>query len=111
MRSKSQGPRESVIQTAILQYLRLKGHFAWANKTMGTYDPKIGRFRANTTMLGVPDIIGFHKDKNGQVFFIEVKTKQGKLSEHQARFLETAGEYRVTSFVARSVDDVIKMGF
>jgi len=42
------------------------------------------------------------------VFFIEVKSKTGRLSEHQKIFIDKCNSLGVKAFVARSVQDVVE---
>ncbi|WP_461367302.1 VRR-NUC domain-containing protein [Candidatus Darwinibacter acetoxidans] len=83
--------RESDIQRAIRDYLRLMGWFVWHNlQSLGSY-------------RGLADLTAV---KDGTVLFIEVKTSRGRLTQHQERFkdhLTRAGGHYV---VARSIDDV-----
>ena len=83
--------RESDIQRAIRDYLRLMGWFVWHNlQSLGSY-------------RGLADLTAV---KDGTVLFIEVKTSKGRLTQHQERFrdhLTQAGGHYV---VARSIDDV-----
>jgi penicillin-binding protein-related factor A (putative recombinase) len=53
---------------------------------------------------GVPDILGIYK---GQFLGIEIKTKIGKVSPEQERFLDNIRQNGGIGFVARSLDDVI----
>jgi len=55
---------------------------------------------------GVSDIIGVLP--GGRALAIEVKTRKGKLSEHQERFLERFRSAGGLAFVARSPGDVVK---
>ena len=96
---------EKHIEKSILQYLnQVMGAFAWKNATMGVWDPRKKIYRTNTNLKGVSDIICIF---NRQVFFIEVKTKTGKLSEHQKHFIDECNERGVKAFVARSIQDVV----
>lgn len=54
--------------------------------------------------LGVADIIGILPDS--RLFAIEVKTRRGKLAEHQKMFLDEISSRGGVSFVARSLEDV-----
>ena len=97
---------EKDIEKSILQYLNLlPGCLAWKNTTAGIYDTRKKVFRTNKkTLKGVSDIICIY---NKKVAFIEVKSKKGKLSDHQKNFIGTCSRLGVKAFVARSVQDVI----
>lgn len=100
---------EGLIKNAICEYLCfVKGCMFWINSSTGIYDPKKGIFRCNRSRFqkkGTADILGIYK---GKPFAIEVKTKSGKLSVDQRRFLKEFESFGGIAIVARSVDDVIK---
>lgn len=96
--------KESEIQRAILDYLKLRGIFAWRMKNEGTYDPRSGRWRAGTGTRGLPDIGGVLP--SGRALLIEVKTATGRVSPTQKAFLARAVDAGALAFVARSVEDV-----
>lgn len=96
---------EKTIENEILWYLKSSGIFAWKVKSVGTFDPKIGKFRksANNYMKGVADIIGIYK---GKPLAIEVKSSTGKLSPDQKIFLLKHHQEGGITIVARSIQDV-----
>jgi hypothetical protein len=105
---------EGEIQAAILDYLRLRGHFCFrVNQIPATFIDKHGarQFRKfpKYGMKGVPDILLIRKP-TGRMYGIEVKAPNGKISPDQADFgrklIECGGEY----LVARSIDDVQRAG-
>lgn len=101
--------KESLIKKQILDYL-LKcstwNIIAWNNPNNAVYDPRLKMFRKNKSkhsMNGVSDIIGIC---NGHPLFIEVKTKVGKPSDDQTRFLNLMKDHKAIAFVARDVSDI-----
>ena len=102
--------KESDIQKAILDYLHLKGIFAWSNKTQGTFDPVRRIFRRNTTMKGVSDILGVFNCRTeccrGKLLALEVKSEKGKLTEAQSHFLSSIENHGGVAAMVRSVKDV-----
>lgn len=98
---------EKEIQREIMEFLRYLGIECWVNKTTGFYDTKKKFFRKNNdpyAINGVPDILGWIDTK---FLAIEVKSKNGKLSEDQKRFIDkvqATGHH--IAFVARSIEDV-----
>ena len=97
--------KETEIQKAILDYLRLKGRFFWRNNSGAFKTESGGFYRVGTA--GAPDIIGC---VDGKFVGLEVKTEKGKLSVDQqafARGLRTAGG---AFHLVRSIDDVIALG-
>ncbi len=97
---------EAIIQNQIMGYLKFRGIFAWQNKSSGTYDQKLRRFRTPGPwfMRGTADIMGCLDD--GTILCIEVKTKTGKLSLVQKIFGEEIKLRGGFYLVARSVSDV-----
>lgn len=104
--------KETEAQKAILDYLRLRGHFAFRiNNIPATYIDRHGerQFRKMPTygMNGVPDIVLIHQ---GKFYGIEVKSETGQMSPDQAEFarrcIKAGGEY----VLARSIDDVAAVG-
>jgi hypothetical protein len=95
--------RESVILSAILNHLPLRGDvFAWRNNTgQAEIDGREVRFGKK----GSADILGVWAP-SGRFIAIETKTKNGILSEDQKRwsadFIAFGGLY----IIARSVHDV-----
>lgn len=99
-------PSESIIKEQILTYLWYNKVFCWINSSTGIYDPKFQGFRKMNSkfqMKGVSDILGIFK---GRPLAIEVKSKRGVVSEHQAGFLRRFAEMGGISLVCRSVEDV-----
>ena len=99
---------EAIIQRHIVQYLWMqKEYFGFTVKNGGTFDPRIGQYRANSGAgyrRGVSDLVGAW---NGQLFCIEVKTATGRLSEHQEKFRQDVIAAGGLHLVARSVDDIV----
>ncbi len=116
-------PSEREIQKSILDWLQLKGIFAWKASSTGIYDQKRGAFRKNPHTAGVADIIGIiqgavvhsipgmisHIPCNAGVFLaIEVKAAKGKLSIAQQSFRDAVRLNGGLWIEARSLEDVIK---
>jgi penicillin-binding protein-related factor A (putative recombinase) len=99
---------ETQIRNGILSWLKFKRLFAFIHDSTGIYDPKIGRFRVRNSvhrLLGVSDIIGIIRG-TGQFLAIEVKSKTGRLTDHQIRFIERVNDEGGIAFMARSIEDV-----
>jgi Holliday junction resolvase len=95
--------RESDIQRQILDYLALKGIFAYRNNS-GAFDNGHGGFY-RFGAVGSPDIICVI---DGQYVGIEVKAARGRQSEHQKEFqkkLEAAGGKYILAY---SLDDFLE---
>lgn len=71
-------------------------------KTFGIFHYKQHQGLGSTP--GVPDIVGIYQ---GRYLGIEVKTRNGVVSDNQRRFIDTINAAGGIAFVARSVDDVI----
>lgn len=94
MRPKDQSEKE--ITRAVRSVLKGLGIFHWkAMQGLGSTP-------------GVPDILGIY---NGRLLGIEVKTRGGKVSEYQQKFIDAINQRGGIAFVVRSVDDLIaKLG-
>lgn len=102
--------REQDLQREILRLLNLYGKATKIHNT-GIFDPRRKLFRTNQNK-GVSDILACVKDKKtGLGIFIacEVKSKNGKLTPEQGRFLDEIKANGGIAFVARSVDDVMEV--
>lgn len=98
----------NVLTQQTLRVLGLKGYFAWRNNNGGVYDPTKKVFRANSTIKGVPDILGYCK-KTGRFLCIEIKAGKDKLSREQAGFLLSVSDAGGISYIIRSTDDIEKL--
>ena len=88
--------RESDVLTACLQYLTMRGVFAWRSNNTGVYDPNRKKFRSFRGMKGVSDILGIipqvseiegEEMTQGLFLAVEVKRPGGTTSENQDWFL------------------------
>lgn len=100
-------PKESEIQSAICDYLALKGYFFWRCNNGGMF--RDGRHFAlpKYARRGVPDIILI---QDGKFIGIEVKRATGYLSPDQKEFERECKEHGAVYFVARSIDDLVVFG-
>lgn len=101
-------PTEAQIQKAILDYLKLAGHFAVRINTQGVpmwnEGGRLKGFR-KSPMVGVSDILGVQKN-TGRFFAIEVKKKGGVVSPEQTTFIQEVQKRGGIGMVAYSLDDV-----
>ena len=101
--------KETDIQLAICEYLKMRGYFFWRQNTAPTFEKGRNCFRrmSKFAINGVPDIILV---KEGKFWGIEVKSAVGRISANQKIFRDlledNGGEY----FIARSVEDVMEQG-
>lgn len=99
---------ESAIKREVFKYLSLCPEFyGWVETTGGIYDPTTKRFRARTgtgMRVGVSDIMGIW---NGQGLAVEVKTKSGKVSEAQSKFMAEFVAKGGLAVVVRSLDQIV----
>jgi len=99
---------EKQIENEILAWLTYCGALVWKNQSVGIFDPvkKIYRKSHNPYHRnGVADILGIW---DGRPLAVEVKTKTGKLTANQVRFLEDFQAAGGIAFVARSIADVVR---
>lgn len=83
--------KESDIKKQVKDYLNIKGWFNFPIlQGLGAYK-------------GIPDRIAI---KNGRVFFLEIKTSRGILSEHQKNFEADIGTSGGEYCIVRSLEDI-----
>ena len=98
--------KEREIQKMILDYLRYQKIFCWKNNSIGIYKAKTGQY-IPIGMKGVSDILGILSD--GRFLAIEVKQEKTKPTDNQKEFINNINKHGGLAFIARSVDDVMKM--
>ena len=87
-------PTENEIQSAIREYLRMRGWYVIRiQQGMGAH-------------RGLSDLIAV---KDGRVVFAEIKTPRGRLSEYQERFREEIAAHGGEYAVLRSVEDAMRL--
>lgn len=95
---------EKQIETNILSFLEEIGVFAWKNNSNAVYDPTRKVFRkakSRFILKGVADILGLLP--SGNMLAIEVKSKIGRPSPEQLRFIATIQKHGGIAFISRSV--------
>ncbi len=111
MRMKSViGERD--VQKAVLQYLQLCPHIAWAQRfntgaASSSYTTKEGRTHKRFVRFGFTgcsDILG--QMKSGHLLAIECKRKGGKATDSQEAFLQTVSDNNGLAIIAMDVGDV-----
>lgn len=65
-----------------------------------------GRYFDTGVPKGFSDLFGFRKS-DGKAVFIEVKTKTGRISPHQFRFIETMRANGAIAGVCRSAEEAL----
>ncbi len=75
---------EGYVVRAVLEYLQMRGIFAWRNNTTGIYDQALKRYRPNHGLNGVADILAILPQ--GRFLAVECKSERGKLSDAQRMF-------------------------
>ena len=94
--------KESIIQRDILTWLSLHKWFAFKINNVGIYKKSTNSYIPSQTK-GICDIIAI---KDGEVIFIECKSKTGKLSEHQKEFQNNIIKLYGHYIIARNIDDI-----
>lgn len=97
---------EAIVLKSILEWLRVRGIFAWRNNTGAV---KIdGPTRNRFVRYGTPgssDILGCLPD--GRFLAIECKSPIGRPTSDQLVFIKNIRDRGGIAFIARSIDDVI----
>lgn len=98
---------EKQIQKAVLEYLNYHPKIGWAERiNVGAHvvvDKNSRRF-IRYAFKGCSDVLG--QLKSGRLLAVEVKSKNGKLTNHQRDFLKKVKEYGGVALVVRSVDEL-----
>ena len=105
-------PDEHSIQDAILRYLTLDPRIAWTERfNTGAHvleetkpNGKKSRRFIRYAFKGCADLLGQTVD--GRFLAIEVKTRSGRPTSDQERFLRKVNDNNGIGFVARSVEEV-----
>lgn len=103
--------KESEIQSQILEYLLLKGHFCWRNNT-GAFrwtDRHGGERLQRFGKVGSSDIIGMQKG-TGRFIAIEVKQPGKDPTDDQREFITEVRASGGLAFVATKLEDVRAQG-
>ena len=97
---------EKIIQRQILGYLKPICKAVGKTKTTGLYDRGKKCYRSDPFIFwGFPDLCGF--DREGKIFFCEVKSAKGRQSEYQIAFQNLCLSSGIRYILARSVEDVM----
>lgn len=114
---KSKRQAETILQKEIIEALHKLGlGYFFRIRNGATFDPKAGIFRSNTTVKGIPDIVGY--TTLGRAVFVEVKFISGyderklikhrnMLSQEQKQFLNNAHKCNAIAGVAYNMQDAI----
>jgi penicillin-binding protein-related factor A (putative recombinase) len=97
---------ENRIRNAICSWLTLYRCFCFIHDSVGIYDTKLKKFRANKNRFrikGVSDILGIWE---GKFLAIEVKAGKNRLTQEQKVFLDRVNQEGGIGLVARSIADV-----
>jgi hypothetical protein len=96
------GTPEGLVKAAILEYLQVRGFFAWNNPT-GAVEVRPGQWM-RFGKVGSSDILGCLP--GGRFLAIECKAEKGRLSGAQRDFLNEVERLGGLTIVARSFQDV-----
>jgi len=97
--------KEMATQDAIRVALAEHGYIVF-RANVGKVKTADGRFFDSGLPSGFPDLFGY-KPENGKIYFIEVKTPQGKRRADQVRFANGLRDKNVIYCVARSADEAV----
>ena len=98
---------EKDVQKTIIEYLKLKKHFFMKVNTVGVYKKATG-FYIPSQSVGAPDILVF--TDGGYTVCLEIKTKTGKLSEHQELWKKRAEDVGMEYYIIKNLDELQEIG-
>jgi hypothetical protein len=100
---------EQQIQKAVFQHLRQRGApgvFAFHPANGGYRKPKEAAiFKGLGVVSGVPDVIAIHK---GQIYGLELKAKDGKVTEQQLEALARMKAAGAIATIAVGLDEALR---
>ena len=99
-------PSEAEVLKSIMHYLRVHPQIAWHARFNSGMAEEGGRFVSYHSQRGLSDILCMIKE-TGQLVAIEVKSHNGRLSQHQSDFLDLIKAGGGLSGACKSIDDVI----
>ncbi len=106
--AKAKVQPEALLQAHVYSYLSsCPEYFGFSVRNGGTYDPRIGAYRANRgpgSRKGISDLVGSWR---GQLFCIEIKTPEGRMSPEQKMFREDVIKAGGLHAVVRSVEEIV----
>ncbi|MDR0759924.1 MAG: VRR-NUC domain-containing protein [Treponema sp.] len=105
MRGKQHMTPENAVIKECLEYLNLKGIFAWRNQT-GALASSDGKRFIRFGKVGSADIIGILP--GGRFIAVECKAPNGRLSDYQLAFLTDVEHMGGVAVIARSSEDIEK---
>jgi len=97
--------REQATQDAIRVALAQAGYIVF-RANVGKVKTTEGRWFNTGLPSGFPDLFGY-KPENGKIYFIEVKTPQGKRRADQVRFANGLRNKQAIYGVARSAEEAV----
>lgn len=104
--TKFKHQKESDIQKAIIDYLKLKKYVVFKHRNVGIYKKDSDRYiPLPKSELGISDIIGC--SPSGKFLAIEVKKPGGKATDDQIKFIKSIVDNGGIGMIAYSIDDVM----
>lgn len=103
---------EGSIQDATLQLLRIAGY--WVKRMhLGPVIHHVGPSHklvyAPNPLRGFPDLFGFCKTRRGRLFVIELKSRKGRLADHQKDWIQDLYTQGALCIVARDPITALKL--
>lgn len=98
---------EQQIQNEARMALTKAGHTQFRINT-GTVITRDGRPFSSGTPKGFFDLVGYRKQDH-QIFFIDMKTKTGRIRDDQVKFSNKLRKDNVIHGIARSPEDALKI--
>lgn len=95
---------EQAIENQCLMWLKANHIFGFKVRSVGTFDPRKRVFRTNKWFRrGCPDIVCCF---SGLFVGLEIKTRTGRLSEHQVDFHRDIKAHKGLVYVVRAVEEL-----
>lgn len=97
--------KENQLQKTVVRYLLSHGDFAYSVYNGATMTVR-GHFKPNhfDRPSGFPDVLWI---RNGKTRYLEIKTKEGRLSDNQRVMHDKLMGHGVEVYVIRSLDEIV----
>lgn len=100
--------QETILQNQIKRYLIINNIAVVFRANVGKIKIDDKRYFSTGLQAGFSDLFGYRL-KDGKIFFMEVKTKKGKLTENQVNFLEEQKKNGAIAGVVKSINDALEL--
>lgn len=100
--------QETILQNQIKRYLIINNIAVVFRANVGKIKIDDKRYFSTGLPAGFTDLFGYRL-KDGKMFFMEVKTDKGRLTDNQKKFIEEHKANNIIIGVVRSINDALEL--